>query len=417
MTEPHTQPVNRSQGCLINAAVLVAACVVALLLLEGGARLLLEAPPPAHSDFRTDHATRLWTNTPGLTQTINLEEYGGLTETQDGKTQFTVHHSEQGWRNAPIGPKQAGEYRILMLGDSFTWGYGVDDDETIPAALQRCLDETQMDRPLTVINAGVLGYGPWQVRLLLEEEGLALQPDLVILQTFTNNDFDDSLLQKGKYFRAYHEAKVERQHAFMRRRLWHVALQRTLREHSRVYQTLVRATDRENLLANTLERIGLAPADPHPLPPPSEDRNTEIESSLKEWYPELDEAWELFQNDVSAIARNCAARKIDFVVYCVPGMDYYFDPYWSEYTKNVGGDLYERGKVLRLIEQFFADEKLPHVSVADALGNEDPLVYYQRWNKHLTVRGCDVAARQLCDFLRTKHWPARHAAGQSGDAP
>jgi lysophospholipase L1-like esterase len=65
--------------------------------------------------------------------------------------------------------------RILCLGDSITFGYGVGDGETYPAALGRQL----AGRGVEVVNGGVTGYTSHQARKLLQRVGPALRPDVV----------------------------------------------------------------------------------------------------------------------------------------------------------------------------------------------------------------------------------------------
>jgi hypothetical protein len=71
--------------------------------------------------------------------------------------------------------KNKEKLRILMLGDSFTFGDEVSDDETYSYYLQEMLPHTE------VINMGVHGYGHDQMLILLKEEGVKYQPDIVIL--------------------------------------------------------------------------------------------------------------------------------------------------------------------------------------------------------------------------------------------
>ena len=64
-----------------------------------------------------------------------------------------------GLRGGPV-PESAteeGKLNILCLGDSVTYGYGVNDDKTYPADLQRDLDQTAAGR-YTVLNGGVDAY-------------------------------------------------------------------------------------------------------------------------------------------------------------------------------------------------------------------------------------------------------------------
>jgi len=85
-----------------------------------------------------------------------------------------------------------GKVRVLILGDSFTFGDGVSDSETYPAFLQRMIPTAE------IINAGVRGYGHDQMLILLQEEGAKYMPDIVILG-FLTEDMERNLLQ----FRSY----------------------------------------------------------------------------------------------------------------------------------------------------------------------------------------------------------------------
>jgi len=76
--------------------------------------------------------------------------------------------------------------RILFLGDSFIMGHNVELNETIVAALNR-----NLGAGFEVLNMGVLAYGPDQSLLALLEDGLDLNPDMVILGVFAANDFQD----------------------------------------------------------------------------------------------------------------------------------------------------------------------------------------------------------------------------------
>lgn len=64
-----------------------------------------------------------------------------------------------GLRGAPVpaSATEEGKPTILCLGDSVTYGYGVDDDQTYPADLQRDLDQ-QSPGLYTVLNGGVDAY-------------------------------------------------------------------------------------------------------------------------------------------------------------------------------------------------------------------------------------------------------------------
>lgn len=89
--------------------------------------------------------------------------------------------------------KPAGTKRILVLGDSYTWGYGVGNTEIYTEVLERML--ANESSPYEVINAGVSGWGTDQQYLFLVREGLKYSPDLVIVSHFIN-DLDEILHTK-----------------------------------------------------------------------------------------------------------------------------------------------------------------------------------------------------------------------------
>src|SRR5215470_5660402 len=62
-----------------------------------------------------------------------------------------VRTNSLGLRGAEIPPREAGELRILVLGDSITFGDYVDEDETYPAVLERRLRSVFPRRPIRVI--------------------------------------------------------------------------------------------------------------------------------------------------------------------------------------------------------------------------------------------------------------------------
>jgi hypothetical protein len=84
--------------------------------------------------------------------------------------------------------KRPGVVRILLLGDSFTFGDEVSDDETYAARLQELLPEAE------IVNLGVHGYGHDQMLIYFEQEGVKYHADLVILG-FVSIDMPRNLLE------------------------------------------------------------------------------------------------------------------------------------------------------------------------------------------------------------------------------
>ena len=97
-----------------------------------------------------------------------------------------------GLRSPEITPaKPAGTKRLLMLGDSFTEGLGVSGDETFTSQLRAQLEQAGLGSRWQVINGGVASYSPILEYLYLKHGGLAIEPDLVILNLDLSDIFDD----------------------------------------------------------------------------------------------------------------------------------------------------------------------------------------------------------------------------------
>lgn len=80
--------------------------------------------------------------------------------------------------------------RILFLGDSFTFGFGVEAEESFPFLLKEMLNKKGLN--YEVINAGVMGYGNDQEAKYLELNGLKFFPDVLVLGFFADNDLSDN---------------------------------------------------------------------------------------------------------------------------------------------------------------------------------------------------------------------------------
>ncbi len=86
--------------------------------------------------------------------------------------------------------KNKGVFRILCLGDSILFGYGVNNQETFSYYLEEALNKQAKDIHYEVINASVPGWGPVEYLLFLQNEGYKYQPDIVITSNFSD-DFDE----------------------------------------------------------------------------------------------------------------------------------------------------------------------------------------------------------------------------------
>lgn len=119
----------------------------------------------------TVHPLFLYTNRRSFNGLLPFREPGGT---------FTVETNAHGFRTREFFPKQTNDYRIVILGDSFTYGYNANQSRTYPAVLERLLRE-KVAPNITVYSLGVPGYSTIQYALLTSVYLDYLKPDLVIV--------------------------------------------------------------------------------------------------------------------------------------------------------------------------------------------------------------------------------------------
>jgi lysophospholipase L1-like esterase len=122
-----------------------------------------------------------------IVRPANTEGY-----TWGGDRWFACRINNVNLRGEDVPPVKAeGERRILCLGDSFTFGSGVEEPLVWPQHLQTLVGPVQESR-VRVMNAGSNGWGTAWQRLYLERRGMPqTQPDIVVLGWNWNDVGDD----------------------------------------------------------------------------------------------------------------------------------------------------------------------------------------------------------------------------------
>jgi|GEM_PF-6990630 len=179
----------------INLALSVSVFILFLLMLEIASRIFLPtiyAPQVQrkhkYSDIMEYNSHYGWFHKKSFMTWIETQEYA----TQMRINSKGLRGKEYDYEKAP------GTKRIIILGDSYTFGLGVNEDETFSAKLSELFQKS--GAKTDVINMGVNGYGTDQEYLLLSEEGIKYSPDAAVCMFFVGNDIqnNNSSLQYGK---------------------------------------------------------------------------------------------------------------------------------------------------------------------------------------------------------------------------
>jgi lysophospholipase L1-like esterase len=98
-------------------------------------------------------------------------------------------------------PKPIGKKRVLVLGDSVTFGWGVSDGETFPEKMEPLL-VSATGESWEVINSGVNGYNTQQEEAYFRREGIRYDPDVVVL-VYVSNDTEPIIHPNETTWRRY----------------------------------------------------------------------------------------------------------------------------------------------------------------------------------------------------------------------
>ncbi len=99
---------------------------------------------------------------------------------------YTARINNWGLREREIAPERNGKYRILGIGDSFTYGWGIESEQTWLRLLENNLQKDGYN--VETINCGKPGDGPPAYAATAEKVIPIFKPDLVIVGMLQGDD-------------------------------------------------------------------------------------------------------------------------------------------------------------------------------------------------------------------------------------
>jgi hypothetical protein len=390
---PKATPRKRMRTGPAEMALVMASVLVFVLLFELSVRLFAAPPTVVRGKMYRAHPRALFC----LAENARVEH-----TTKEFSSSFTI--SDQGFRDRHYGKKDESAYRILCLGDSMTMGHGVSLDETFVKVLERLLAEHKLNKRIEVINAGTGGYGIWQERIMLNEKCFALEPDIVVLQIYPENDVRDELVRVGKVLRSYDTGWQNYLRDWRRQRTTRVV--QILRGSSSAF-AFVHDRYRRPLLAL---RARLRPRFRRMVssfPPSETGRPWWLESSLREYYPELEEGWLLLEETICGIADDCWERGVVCMSFVLAAPHETSHEHFENLRRAFGfdPDLYDRDKIHRLAGELCQRNRLDFVQTVNQFREkhqQSANLYY--WaDGHMTASGHRLCAEILYEHLLKTH--------------
>ena len=285
MPEKLTKKHSRLRILIMNILTTVVSLTVAVFGAEGSARLFL-APDNVVQEEK------------GLFEYDRRKVYRLAANVVGAYGDNAVTTNSYGFRDDEIPlEKPSGTKRILVLGDSVSFGHGVEGNETFSEQLEDLMSTSK--RPVDVINTGVPGNSPFQEFVDLER-GLVFQPDAVIYQ-FTLNDIVEPywiLKRLGGAGIDYHGVREVSY------------LDRLLTLHSRAY----------GFLKELFIRIRFGDPTGENIADIAKQRELfSIENLSKDPdAPRFQEAWDEAFHWIGKMADTCRSRGIPFLIVAVP---------------------------------------------------------------------------------------------------
>jgi len=394
----------RLRSCFGTALLLCGGTTVGLLVLEGSARWLLSGRKPGgvgeQALYTASDPLLGWRNRPGASLKYDRREF-----------QTSVAINALGFRDVEHSPRKAeGRTRVIVLGDSFVEAYAVELEASMTRRIEALAGESGC--ALDVVNAGVHAYSIDQEYLWFERDGVALQPDIVVMAVYYN-DIINTL--RENYWGSWKPVLEIREGRLVPTNTplpplpdpdaAAIARARTARPAS---GSALKFLLIERLLAGAprfygrLAEWGLVdPVDPEAVA--DEMRVFKSRGSLEE----IDRAWVRTGEILRAFAERARAIGAAPVIAYIPARFEVVDADWDltrlRYALN--DSVWDRSLAARKIEALSAGEHVPFLDFTKDLRASVGVVNgspYFQYDGHWNARGNDVAARSAVDFLRNR---------------
>lgn len=147
----------------------------------------------------------------------------------------TVHINSKGTRGEDFKEdKPKDVYRIISLGDSRTFGWGLSESETYSGLLERLL-RNQFGNKFEVINAGVNAWSFAQMYIYLRDIAMHYKPDMVLLADA--NLWSQFSEKSSKEFREKMMMRVRLKNLLRRSAIYHFVIEVKLKKFYEKYRT------------------------------------------------------------------------------------------------------------------------------------------------------------------------------------
>lgn len=279
-----------------------------------------------------------------------------------------------GFKDKDFSPKAQNGYRIVALGDSFAFGV-VNYDQNYLTLIESVLQKNHPN--VDLLNMGILGTGPVDYSELLNDEGLAFKPDMVLVSFFIGNDFVGP----------------------RRRRLYEYSYMATLFHRA---TRVARSYEGPITLAGNTAYCDDCPS-------MTEDRYLKVERGRSSMYVKGNKrfarSFDVALSYLEKIRVICRARDIDFVVALIPDelqINHELEKTVREkFHADIDGSQWDITLPNRTLSSRLTQLGINHIDLYDAFvaGSSQGRLYKPR-DTHWNITGNRLAASLIADHLQ-----------------
>lgn len=390
----------------LNLLLLCGSLLISLLTLELLVKMFLPASPEQHQLFVEYDPLLGWRKIPNMVGEHVTSEYT-VSESINSKGIRGPEYSYE---------KAEGDYRILILGDSFAEGYSVEFEQLFSEILKSRLNQNNKDIHIEVINAGTGGYSTDQELLFFQNEGQKYNPDLTILMFFDNDVWynNQTYYWRGHkpMFKLTNNSTLELTNVPVPKpvndpadvnpikgknsldtvKIW-------LDRNSSLYTFIRDRVENTPFLRAIGAKSGLVRSK---LPIPGDFR-------IYEAHPNNDvvEAWRITEALIARLKEETISIDSEFLIFFVPARENVYPAVWNLMKEqyNISDDHWDMKQIQRTLQTICTRNNIDCITPIDSfrkkaneLQADNQLMYYPEDN-HWNVNGHKFAGELLTDYI------------------